>query len=130
MKTIVTNSELLPLVRRLNDAMERLGLGTRYQIAMGNKTLGQNWMLIETAPGKAEIQQHLGKSPRSADWFLEGMLRALQAVAAERDLSRDRDYASRASRVMLGFDPDARAVRRGAEEEESFPFHQRADFLP
>lgn len=123
-KENVSNSDLLPMVRRLNAAMERLGLLTRYAIEMGNRTLGRNWILVEIAPGREPIRQHLGKSPRSADCFIDGMLRALQAVSAERDLLRD--VQSHIAKVV-SFDPDARSVRRGAEEKESFPFHDRAD---
>jgi hypothetical protein len=127
-KANVTNSTLVALVRKLNAAMERLGSEIRYEIEMGSKTLGRNWILVETRPDRVPLQQHLGTSPRSADQFIEGMLRALQAVAFDRDLRADRDHASRMPRTALAFDPDARAVRRGAEEEESFPIHNRADF--
>jgi hypothetical protein len=129
-KSSVTNSTLMMLIGQLNNAMERLRSEIRYDIEMGSKTLGNNWILVETRPNRVPLRQHLGTSPRSADQFLEGMLRALQAVAFDRDLSRDRDHASRLPRTALTFDPDAKSVRRGAEEEESFPFHDRADLVP
>jgi hypothetical protein len=116
----VNNSNLVTLVGRLNTAMIRLGSGIRYEIEMGNKTLGRNWILVEKIPGRSPVRQHLGQSPRSADWFIEGMLRALQAVTFDRDLLRDaQSHVSKA----LAHDPDARSVRRGAEEE-SFPIHK------
>lgn len=133
----IKDRDLKPMVDRLNAAAERLGMLSRYDVEAGSKSMGRAYVLSETHPYRGHpSRQAIGVTAAQADWWLEGMLRAFQAIQMEAD-DNDREEAnarlraggfrdlvssaayrtggSGASRVIPTHDPDARSARRSYE---------------
>jgi hypothetical protein len=95
-------------VERINAAVHVLGRKVRYRVDPGNASTGVSYVLVEMQPYLTAVRQTaIGRRPREAVRYLEGLLQALQGIGIEDRTERRRNGQPMADPGSIPRDPRA-----------------------